>query len=103
MLTTRSWLAGYSLRTPLVLVRARRHGAGAPSARERTAPLPLPVAGNGSRADQKSVVPLTCSRSWSSERDELDRLAQAHVVGEYRPDAVLFHEREPRVAFYLVV
>ncbi len=68
---------------------AHRHGRG------EAAQLPLPVPEERGRADDEGRPGVVPSRSQQVECDDLDRLAEAHVVSEAGAEAELGHLVEP--------
>ena len=63
--------------------------------------LPLPVAEHGRRADDQGG-PVVLVTAVEQVGDQLDGLAEAHVVGEQRPKSELAHAHEPAQARLLV-
>ncbi len=88
------------------LLAARAAGAvvdGDPQRRREARGLRHPVLRDGGRADEeRRADPLAGLLGAEKRREELDRLAEAHVVREARPEPARQEEAQPRDAAHLV-
>jgi len=83
-------------RAPAAVVAADRDRRG------EAVDLPLPVGHERGRADHQGRAPPG-GHPVKVQGDDLDRLAQSHVVGQARPDPELGHPPEPGHLALLVV
>ena len=71
-------------------------------ARRELVDLALPVRDDGGRRDHEIELLLILALGPEQQRDRLNRLTEAHVVGENAAAVQLVKEHEPREAFLLV-
>ena len=86
--------------SPLLRVsQNRQHG----EFRGKTANLRLPVENQGSGADHQGGAVVPRLTGVQQQGDDLQGLAQAHIVGQDAAEAVLLHGFQPAVAGFLVI